>query len=233
MFAVAQARAIIAVSEATKKDIVKLYGADSAKVSVIHHGYEQKPNVYNSVSNVISGLPDKFVLFLSTIQPRKNLVGLIDAFTLLKKENPEITHKLVVIGRPGWKFESALQKMEDHKDIVVYLNHVSDTDRLLIMGHASLLVLPSFYEGFGMQILEAFDANVPVACSNISSMPEVAGDAAVYFSPYNVDEIKSAIKNVLTNTNMVRALQEKGKKRLDKFGWKKCAEETLNVLEGN
>jgi glycosyltransferase involved in cell wall biosynthesis len=141
-----------------------------------------------------------------------------------------LPHKLVVVGRPGWKFQSILKKIEAHKDLVIYLNHVSDADRLVIMRKAEMLALPSFYEGFGMQILEAFECSVPVATSNVSSMPEVAADAAVYFNPKDVVDIKNTIKAVLMDRSLRERLVGQGRVRLGQFSWERCAKETLAVL---
>ncbi|MCX6797297.1 MAG: glycosyltransferase family 1 protein [Candidatus Doudnabacteria bacterium] len=235
-FAIKHASKIIAVSEATKKDIVKFYNVSESKVVVIYHGYEKEnPNskfqISNKAQNSNIKFPEKFILFLSTLQPRKNLEGLIDGFRLLKQEHPDLPHKLVVVGKLGWKFDNILRKIFDNQDMVVYLNHVSDDDRWTILSKADLLVLPSFYEGFGMTILEAFAANVPVATSKISSMPEVAGEAAVYFDPNNIIDIKDAMKCVLLDKLMSDCLKEKGKERLKNFSWEKCARETLEVLK--
>jgi len=227
-FAVSNASNIIAVSESTKRDILKYYKVDESKVVVIHHGYENSGQW--AVGSGQVDLPKKYILFLSTLQPRKNLEGLIDAFKLLKQEHPELPHKLVVAGRQGWKYGSIIQKTAQNNGIVVYLNHVSDDDRLAILSKADLLVLPSFYEGFGMQILESLAAGVPVAASNISSMPEVAGEAAVYFDPHNTNEIKNAIKSVLLDKSLADRLKEKGKERLKNFSWEKCATQTLQIL---
>jgi glycosyltransferase involved in cell wall biosynthesis len=229
-FAVKSSGKIITASEATKKDLIRFYQIDPHKIVVIHHGYENSSK-QTAVSKQQFNLPDKYILFLSTLQPRKTLEGLIDAFKMLKQENPEIPHKLVVVGKPGWKYEKILEKINENKDIVLYLNYVSDEDRLAILLKADLLVLPSFYEGFGMQILEAFAANVPVATSKISSMPEIAGEAAVYFNPHNIKEVKNIIKCVLLDKSMSDCLKEKGEERLKDFSWEKCAKETLKVLE--
>jgi glycosyltransferase involved in cell wall biosynthesis len=226
-FASKSAAGIIAVSQSTKNDLIKFYGVNLNKVFVVYHGYDTgKPEN----PEIGMELPDKYVLFLSTLQPRKNLEGLINAFRMLKKENPELPHKLVVVGKPGWKFESILRTIEQNKDIVVYLDFVPDQDRFGILKGADLLVLPSFYEGFGMQILEAFEAGVPVATSNISSMPEVAGEAAVYFDPSSKADMVSALKIVLTDKSLADSLRVKGKERLKDFGWEKCARQTLEIL---
>jgi glycosyltransferase involved in cell wall biosynthesis len=258
-FAIRNAAGIIAVSESTKKDLIKFYGIKANRVSVVHHGYEigksakpASPDPSRSVpastrlslggqghadasqggpesQSLGTGLPNKYILFLSTLQPRKNLEGLINAFKQLKIENPELPHKLVVVGKTGWKFESILKTIAENKD-VIYLNYVPDRDRFAILAKANMLVLPSFYEGFGMQILESFQAGVPVATSNVSSMPEVAGHAALYFDPKNITEIKNAMKLILTDKSLADNLRAMGKERLKDFSWEKCARETLEVL---
>lgn len=230
-FAVKNASAIISVSQSTKNDLVKFYGVDEKKVTVVHHGFAVQSVIRNP--QLKNAQIDPYILFLSTLQPRKNLEGLIDAFAELKKEMPELPHKLVVVGKPGWKFENILKKIEENKDIVDYRNHVSEEEKSSLLYGAEALLLPSFYEGFGMQLLEAFEARVPVATSNVSSMPEVAGEAAVYFDPKNTTEIKQAIKNILLDKSLADKLREKGSARLQEFSWSKCAQETLVILKKN
>jgi glycosyltransferase involved in cell wall biosynthesis len=235
-FAVKSASKIIAVSEATKKDLIKVYQINSDKVIVVHHGYKLEVSrqparrSLDEVGEPLINLPQHYILFLSTLQPRKNLGGLIKAFRQLKQELPELPHKLVVVGKPGWKFEAILKKIDENKDIVVYFNHILEAEKFAVLKGATALVLPSFYEGFGMQILEAFAAGVPVAASNVSSLPEVAGEAAVYFDPGDVNQIKSAVKNILLDKALADRLRAKGQERLKQFSWQKCAEETLKVL---
>ncbi len=225
------AKKIIAISEATKQDLITHYKVGSEKISVVAHGYEVSNHQSHELSEeVTQKLPQKYILFLSTIQPRKNLVGLIEAFAELKQEYPELPHKLVVVGGAGWKFEESFQAMKAHEDIVVYLGRVKDNERWPIYSKADLFISASFYEGFGMWILEAFECGVPVAVSNISSLPEVGGDAAIYFEPSNRDEIKDSILKVLQNENLKQELITKGKERLKDFSWEKCARETLQVL---
>ncbi len=230
-FAIKNASKVIAVSEATRQDLIKYYQVDPAKVVVVQHGYEV-PDMGNGQLSpeVAERLPEKYILFLSTIQPRKNVVGLIEAFAELKREHPELPHKLVIVGKPGWKYEASLQAVETHIDKVVYLGHVADNDRWPIYQKADMFIHPSFYEGFGMWLLEAFACGVPAAVSNISSLPEVGGDAALYFDPHSKEEIKAAILKILTNPDLAQDLVQKGKQRLGMFSWNKCAQETLNVF---
>ena len=231
-FACRFARKVIAVSESTKKDLIKYYGVPAEKVAVVLHGYTPQGVETRDKRQETSQiqLPEKFVLFLSTLQPRKNLEGLIAAFRQFKQKHPDDLHKLVVAGRVGWKAESILQEIERNKDIVVYLNHVTDEDRAVLYAKASAFCVPSFYEGFGMWVLEAFDAGVPVITSDVSSLPEVAGDAAEYCNPHDVENVEQALENVLLSKEKAAALVTGGRQRLKGFSWRKCAEETLAVI---
>ncbi len=229
-FACRFAKNIIAVSNATKQDLVKFYSASPEKIAVIHHGYDVASQTH--ISNATLSLPDQYIAFIGTIQPRKNIIGLINAFTELKHEHPELPHKLVIAGRIGWKPEETLAKIKTNSDII-YLGHIADNERWLLLQHASLYVLPSFYEGFGMPILEAFAMHVPVATSNVSSMPEVAGDAAIYFDPHSSTEIKKALQSVLFDKSLADSLVEKGDNRLHAFSWRDCGEQTHRILVKN
>jgi glycosyltransferase involved in cell wall biosynthesis len=229
-FAVKKASKIIAVSDATKKDLEKFYHIDPNKIEVIPHGYESITNIPELSSEVKNKVPEKYVLFISTLQPRKNVIGLIRAFRKLKNENPDLPHKLVLAGRVGWRPEETLAEIEKNRDIVIHLGHVKDDDRWALLKNSSCFVTPSFYEGFGMPILEAFQAGAPVATSNISSMPEVAGEAAEYFDPHNIDQIKSAIIKIIKNKPHADELSARGKERLKEFSWEKCAEATLRII---
>lgn len=224
---------IITVSQSTKQDFVKFWQADEKRIRVVHHGFSQmQVNSKQWTVDSTLQLPEKFVLFLSTLQPRKNLQGLIEAFRKFKQQHPGEPHKLVVAGRVGWKADEILEEIERNKDIVVYLNHVSDADRALLYQRASAFAVPSFYEGFGMWILEAFDAGIPLITSRISSMPEVAGDAAEYCDPHDAASITKALEQVLLDKEKAASLVQKGRERLKAFSWRKCAEETLEVLAG-
>jgi len=220
---------VIAVSQATKDDLIKFYKTAEHNIRVVHHGYDAASLVPQPGSaELISKLPEQYILFLGTIQPRKNIVGLIDAFLQLKHEQSDLPHKLVLAGAMGWKIEETSARM-NYPDII-YLGHVADNDRWHLLHNASVYVLPSFYEGFGMPILEAFAAQTPVTTSNISSLPEVALDAAVYFDPHNIRDIKQAIQSVLFDQKLRSDLVTKGTKRLADFSWSASASQTLSVL---
>lgn len=230
MFAVNFAKGVLVNSEATKKDLMKYYHTPSEKITTTLFGYEPITSLPEPSAEVTSKLPKDYIVFLSTIQPRKNVPALIEAFRELKNEHPELPHKLVMVGKPGWQYEESMAAIEANQDIVVYLGHVSDDDRWGILKHASLLVLPSFYEGFGMQLLEAYVAGIPVATSNNSSLPEVAGPGAFYFDANSTTEIKNAIKQVLLDRALHDRLVVAGREHLKNFSWDRCARHTLNAL---
>lgn len=220
---------IIAVSHATKDDLIKYYSTPDRNIIVVHHGYDtQSMSPQPASQELLAKLPEKYILFLGTVQPRKNIIGLIDAFLQLKHEQPDLPHKLVIAGRMGWKSEETAQRMK-HPDIV-YLGHVADTDRWHLLHNAGVYVLPSFYEGFGMPILEAFAAQTPVVTSKVSSLPEVASDAAVYCYPHNVRDIKQAIQSVLFDEKLRQDLITKGTRRATDFSWAATTSKTLTVL---
>lgn len=223
---------IIAISNSTKNDLVEHYGVASNKIAVVPHGYTKTDSINAELSEEVkSKLPEKYILFLSTLQPRKNLELLIDAFRELKTEHPELSHKLVVVGGAGWKFQTILTKIDENKDIVTYLGRIGDDERWPIYKGADMFIHPSLYEGFGMWILEAFECGTPVAVSNNSSLPEVGGEAALYFDPNNKSEIKAVILKVLSNPDLREQMIAKGKQQLAQFSWERCVRETLAVLE--
>jgi glycosyltransferase involved in cell wall biosynthesis len=203
------------------------------RITTVLHGYTKANHNFDRSAlplDIQNKLPEKYIFSMSTLQPRKNQIGLIDAFAELKREHPDLPHKLVIIGKPGWKFQPILRKIEDNKDIVVYLGHVGSDDRWPLFHNADLFVHTSFYEGFGMWILEAFECGVAVAVSNISSLPEVGGDAALYFDPHDKNQIKKTIQDALYDQSLRDRLVALGKQRLPLFGWDRCARETLAVF---
>jgi glycosyltransferase involved in cell wall biosynthesis len=237
-FAAKFAKRLIAVSEQTKQDIVKILKVTAKKVDVIHHGFSSL-EAHAAPSN---GTPDTaslpsggtslhtkppFILCLGTLQPRKNLIRMIDAFCAFK-EQTMLPHQLVLAGRAGWMCQAVLEKARTTPD-VVHLGYVKD--RLALLRSADLLVQPSIYEGFGLSLLDAFSQSVPVACSNVSSLPEIAGDAAEQFDPYSVESITASLVNVLTSPKRAEELTRRGTSRLRSFTWEDCARKTLDAVE--
>jgi glycosyltransferase involved in cell wall biosynthesis len=236
-FAVRHARKIISVSESTKNDLVKTYGLAPEKIEVVHLGLGGgfKPRGYEDVQPVLDsfGLTyKKYILFVGTLQPRKNIVKLVDAYLKLRKEN-RIEEKLVLAGGKGWLWEPILRKIgqASEKDSVVFLNYLGDNDLKAVLSGASLLTLPSIYEGFGLPPLEAMASGVPVVVSNVSSMPEVVSDAGALVDPNSVDSIAAGLLKVLTDKGLSAQMVEKGLARARLFNWKATAEKTLRLFE--
>ena len=224
---------ILTISESSKSDIIKEYGVSGNKIEVIYPGINTSLPVNNKLKmedlEKKFGIKNKYILFVGTLQPRKNIERLIEAYSKI-----ETDASLVIVGRRGWQFEEILNAPEKYnvKDKVLFLENVSDEDLPAIYRNAEFFILPSLYEGFGIPVLEAMNYGTPVITSNISSLPEVGGDAALYVDPNDTTDIAEKMKKLLEDDNLKRQLIEKGKKQVEKFSWEKSARQTLEVLEG-
>ena len=232
---------LIAVSKATKDDLIKKIGIDGKKIEVIYEGWDEDKF---KVDTVINGLrhynlqPKTYFFFVGTVQPRKNLARLIQAYSIFvaKQSSSGNNHtkmELVIIGKKGWLSDEiyGLPKKLGIEDRVKFLGYVPDKDMPALYKGAIALVFPSLFEGFGLPILEAQVCGCPVITSNLSSMPEVAGKGAVYVNPYSVDDIVEGMFKVQSSKFKVQIVRA-GYKNIKRFSWEKCAGETLKVLEG-
>lgn len=238
-YSVRNATKIIAISSSTKNDIIKEYKVDPNKVEVVYPGIKLQ-NMKSPQNKSKEQLFDKykikrnFILFVGTLQPRKNISSLIEAFSRIKKQESRIKNlELVIIGKKGWMYEEILNKPEELgiEDSVRFLDFVPDEDLGFFYENAICYVLPSLYEGFGLPVLEAMGYGCPVITSNISSLPEAGGDAAMYADPKNPDEIAEKISLLMENNELRQELIQKGFAQVKKFSWEKAARETLRVLE--
>jgi len=228
---------IIADSQATKRDLVERYGVEPSKISVIYPGYDEEafqPLREREAIEAVKtryGIAGDYILFVGTIQPRKNLVRLMEAFSLLKRQAADL--QLVIAGKKGWLYEAIFRRVEELglEGQVVFTGYVADEDLPALFSGARLFVFPSLYEGFGLPVLEAMACGVPVVCSNASSLPEVADDAALLFDPLDVVGMAAAMERVLGDERLRAKLVERGLKRARGFSWEKCARQTLAVLE--
>jgi len=266
------AKKIIAVSENTKKDLIKLYKVPEGKIEVIYEGIpachserseESRKNIDNI--NGAGSFPaaagqddsDKYLLFIGRLEERKNVVGIIKAFEILK-EQYKIPHKLILAGKSGFGYEkikSEIANVNCTKDIIE-LGFVDEEKKQELLKNTDVFVFPSFYEGFGLPILEAQNAGVPVVASNNSSMPEITGChsdppaggeesqnitgsfvntqddtcSALLVNPNNAEEIADAIYKLISDENLKNAIIEKGKKNVTRFSWDKCAKEIVKIL---
>ena len=227
---------LIAISEATRRDLVRWTGVSAAKITVVYHGVDER---FKPVAPELSaaaaaryGLRGPYLLFLSTIQPRKNLVGLIDAYAQARAEHPDLP-ALALGGKPGWLTAEIERRAADLgvAEHVRFLGYVADADVVPLLSGAAIYLLPSLYEGFGMTILEAMACGAPVITSNVSSLPEVAGDAALLVEPRDIGGLAGAIGALWRDPARRAELRARGLAWAARWTWERCARETLAVLE--
>ncbi len=235
-FAVKNAAKVIAVSESTKQDLVKFYDITANKVIVTHLGLDGnfRPMKYEEVQPMLDKynlVYQKYILFLGTIQPRKNIIRLVEAYQQLKKQN-HVEEKLAIFGGRGWLWEPILKKikMVGLDGSIKYFDYAPPEDLPYLYAGAKLLTLPALYEGFGLPPLEAMVSGVPVVVSNVSSLPEVVGDAGILVDPNSADSIADGLLKVLTDNNLREQMIVKGLERAKQFTWENTAKKTLEVF---
>ena len=220
-----KASKIIAVSEHTKKDLIEIFDTKPSKIEVIYHG-----NSMISKDNVLKlATSSRYILFVGNRSGYKNFDSFVSATARLLKHNLDLS----IICAGGGKFNSSELSLFDKLNISnqVFQYNLDDDSLISLYKQADLFVFPSIYEGFGIPILEAFSCDCPVVCSNSSSLPEVAGNAAIYFDPLNINSISSTIAEVLYNSELQKKLIKNGQKRLQIFSWEKTAKKTKKVYE--
>jgi len=215
---------IITGSEYTKKEIVHFLNYDPDKIDVIYHGVDHKlfRVLDQNISTTLS-LPKKFILAVGSMEPRKNLMTLLQAYTLLH-EDLKREFKLVLIGFKGWNNQEIMHLIDLNKEHIIYLGYVSDEELALAYNRATLFVYPSLYEGFGIPPLEAMACGTAVIASYASSLPEVCGDAAVYIDPSSVEELCKSIQSLLEDNVRCAKLIDLGLKRAQLFSWEKSTQ---------
>jgi len=227
-------RLIIADSDSTKQDLISIYRIPETKIRVIYPGLNPADNRQWVGDNFKKkyNLPNEFILYFGTIEPRKNLVSLIKAFSLFKEKMNKPDLKLVLAGTRGWLYKDILREARESKYCrdIFFTGFVDEADKPFLYRLAQLFVYPSFFEGFGFPPLEAMACGVPTIVSYASSLPEVVADAAIMIDPYNIDEMVWAMKEILTDEELQKNLSQKGLKRAQEFSWKKCAKNVLDVL---
>ena len=234
-FSVKHARKIIAISESTKNDLIKIYKADPKKISVIYHGYD-KSKYYQATKEA----PEKikklqpYIYFIGRLEAKKNVKNLIRAFGVLKKDK-RIKQKLVLAGRPGYQYEKIKEEIERLgavlKDDVVELGYVSDADAPEYMRYASVFAFPSRFEGFGMPLVEAMACGVPIVSVNKTSIPEIVQEAALLSEPDDIRQISENLREAILSKKTREDLITRGLQRAGTFDWSKTADKTLSVIE--
>lgn len=226
---------IIAVSEATKYDLTQRLGVPDSKVTVIYEASspQYRPLPEEEVRRYVErkfGIDGCYILFVSTIEPRKNVPGLLQAYRrLLDFYKDDV--QLILVGGQGWLFDEVFGTVERLKltERVRFLGRVDTVDLPYLYNAARLLVQPSFYEGFGLSPLEAMACGTPVIVSNVSSLPEVVGDAGLRVDPEDVSELAVGMHRLLTDESLREEMIEKGLARAASFSWEKAARQTLEV----
>ena len=177
------------------------------------------------------GLPEEYMLTLGTIEPRKNLNRVVETLQMLRKKHRKVS--LVIVGGTGWLYQDFflnLEKLEDPQAVLM-AGYVPDPDLPALITGARALVLASFYEGFGLPVLEAMACGTPVVCSNTSSLPELGGAAARYFDPHSVHDMAGVIGAVLENADLRAEMRTRGLEQAARFSWQRAARETLAVYD--
>jgi len=234
-YAIRRADRIVAVSQNTKEDIVKYYGVQPTKVKVIYYGVDPSfkpvadPKALEKVRSKYSG-GREFLLFVGTLQPRKNLLRLVQAFA---QTADSIRHSLLVAGGEFWQHEQVYHAVEECglSGRILFTGYVDASALPSLLSAATALILPSLYEGFGLPALEAMACGTPVIASRTSSLPEVVGDAGRLVDPYDVDDMAAVIIEVLSDETLRAEMSAKGLQRARLFSWKRASEDTLALFE--
>jgi glycosyltransferase involved in cell wall biosynthesis len=228
---------IIAVSESTRRDTIQHLGVPRNKITVVH---EAANPIFRPIDRqeakeqvrVRYGVDAPFVLFVSTIEPRKNVPTLMRSMWQLQECYKEDVH-LILAGGKGWLFEDAFASVEELNldNRVHFVGRVSSEELLYLYNAAELLAHPAFYEGFGLPPLEAMACGLPVVVSNVASLPEVVGDAGLLIDPHDVDELTVNIWRVLNDEQLREEMRDKGLRQAQRFSWERAARETKEIYE--
>ena len=232
-----KANRIIAVSNKIKSDIIKMFGISASKIDVVYHGIDREFKKVWDIGKlqqvaVKYSLPEKFILFVGNLEPKKNLSRLIDAFIDLKI-NAHIEHKLVIVGKDGWKYGEIYKKIKTlnaDSDIII-TGYVEKKDIPAIYSLSDLFVFVSLYEGFGLPVLEAMACETPVLISNQGALPEIAGDWCPSANPFDTKDISAKIHAFLTDSSLRSKSIAYGINRSKLFNWDKSGRETLQVYD--
>lgn len=232
-FNAATSRLIVTDSNWSREDIVRTYGVPHEKVRVAYPGLRPGLGPVRDATRVDEtlaryGVPRPYLLYVGTLQPRKNLTRLIEAFAALSEP-----HALVLAGKKGWLYDDILSRARELgiERRVVFTGYVPDDDLPALLTAADLFVFPSLYEGFGFPVLEAMACETPVVSSNASSLPEVTGDAALLVPPEDTGALAAAMRQVLSDAALRQALVQRGREQAAEFTWERCASEVLRALE--
>ena len=233
-----RAEKIIAISEFTKQDIIKTLGVSDEKIRVIHEGIDvDKFSKTISESKKLKIFQEyridaPYILSVGHLEPRKNYVRLIQAYEILKKKYG-ISHKLIIVGQENWKYQNIYNEVDrlNLRSDVFFTRFIEDDTLVWLYQNADLFVTASTYEGFGFTPLESMAAGTPVVASKSTSIPEITGDAAQLFNPYDPDDIAEKMIEVLMDKDLSDSLRKKGKQNIKRFSWDRCCSETVKLYD--
>ncbi|MDD5341329.1 MAG: glycosyltransferase family 1 protein [Patescibacteria group bacterium] len=232
-FSIRKAKKIIAVSESTKNDLIKFFKVKPGKIEVIYEGVEDFNQLVIDETKIKPELKvaKPYFLYLGTLEPRKNLVRLIEAFNEFQKENKDF--KLILAGKTGWKYEPIFETISRLKlqNKVISVGYINKEEKIYLLRNSFAFVFPSLYEGFGLPILEAMNLGVPIVTSNIASIPELVIDNAVLADPYSVGSIRDALFRITKDNQLREKLTKKGRGIAQNFTWENCAKKTIEVYK--
>ncbi|SFM12825.1 Glycosyltransferase involved in cell wall bisynthesis [Paenibacillus sp. 1_12] len=225
---------IITDSWQSKLDIINLLNIAEEKIDVVHLAADENFRFVSNSAPVLSKyqIPDKYILFVGTLEPRKNLLGLLQSYLLLKRKY-DCPEKLVIVGAKGWKFNPIFDWVRENKleDEVVFTGFIEDEDLPAIYSAATVFVMPSVYEGFGLPLLEAMQCGTPVIASNISSLPEIVGEAGLLIDPHDHSAWAEEIHQIVSNSAKRELYSKLGLERSKQFTWKQTAIETKQIYQ--
>lgn len=231
-FAIKHAYHIITVSNFSKNEIINFYRYNASKISVAYNGFNKISSKDNNPDILTKyNIKRPYLLFIGRLEYKKNIPRLIEAFNILKNKY-QIKHKLILLGTRSFKYElikNNIDKFNLRAD-VIEPGYVGQKDISTIMHFADLFILPSLYEGFGIPVLEAMAAGIPVACSDIPPLKEIAQDAAVYFNPVDKDNMANTIYKILNNYSLKQKIINNGNILAQKYSYEKCAQETWKII---
>jgi glycosyltransferase involved in cell wall biosynthesis len=219
---------VLADSAATAADLTRFYGTPSHKIRVVYPGVDAPPIGDLDAVRRKYNLPQRYFLFIGTLQPRKNIARLVQAYARWRAAHPDDAAGLVLAGGQGWLFDPAWTSGVDG---VTLTGYIDDADKGALYSGALALVFPSLYEGFGFPVLEAMHCGAPVICSSTSSLPELAGDAAMLVDPLDVDAIAAAMTQVAGDAELRASLAARGAEQARRFTWDAAARAALDALE--
>lgn len=230
---------IITSSEFSKKEIVKYMDVNPDKISVLYSGVNL--DLYKPCKNLEKikkvrdkySIPDKYYLYLGTLEPRKNIERLIMGYGILKSKKEKKIPKLVIAGKKGWMYEDIFKLVKEKEllDDIIFTGYVTQAEAPILMSGAVAFVFPSLYEGFGMPPLEAMACGTPVITSNCASLPEVVGNDGILVDPYSVEEISNALEEIYIDSEKAKKMSIMGIERAKKFSWDILSEKLYEIYE--